>query len=562
MGGRNMDSPPASPINAHGAALSWGMKTYSLVPNKVLEPFLQQYGSAILGQLSGYDRLRLRGTLRSLYHPHVMECYLSKCHVRLLAFKDFVHRVSQRIYTTAQAVAARLGRSYHYLPSNQTDKEVVARQTAAAQGITEGLIVLLGSVEPCRSFSVHGGYPDHLLHLALEPRQCLHLYFYCFHPQCGLMHLRLQTWFPFQIDICLNGREWLCHQLDARRIAYQRHENCLVQVQDWAQAQALLDEQVHWDWLPTLAALLDQFHPLWKQLCGPLNLSYYWSVSESEYATDLVFREARTLARLYPQWVRHAITAFGCTDVLRYLGRRVSPQAGQVPPHFEGEVLSDLKERQEGVRTKHSVNGNSVKMYDKAYTPVGNVFRVETTTNRPREFQTFRRAEGQPQGPKKWRVLRRSVADLPRRAEISLAINGRYLTALASTNGTTPLAESAATVCRPVRHQGRRYRALNPWSPEDAALLEAVSDADFAIAGLRNRDLQARLFNQRKVSPLERRCRASRITRRLALLRAHGLLRKVTGTHRYLLTFKGRTVITALLTARQANINELSKMAA
>ena len=538
------------------------MKTRSLAPDKVLEPFLRQYGSAIIGHLSGYDRLRLRGTWRSLYHPHVMECYLSKCHVRLLDFKDFVHRVSQRVYATAKAVAAKLGRTYRFLPSNQEDKEALARQTAATQGITEGLIVLLGSVEPCRSFGVHGGYPDHLLHLTLEPRQCLHLYFYCFHPQFGLMHLRLQTWFPFQIDICLNGREWLCHQLDAQGLAYRRQENCLVQVQDWARAQALLDPQVPWDWSPTLAALLDQFHPLWKQLCRPLNLSYDWSVSESEYATDRVFREARTLARLYPQWIHPAITALGCTDVLRYLGRRVSSQSGQVPAHFEGEILSDLKARQEGVRTKHSVNGNSVKRYDKAYTPVGNVLRVEATTNRPREFQTFRRAEGQPKGPKKWRVLRRSVADLPRRAAISLAINGRYLTALASTTGTTPLAESAATVCRPVCGQGRRYRALNPWSPEDAALLEAVSDADFAIVGLRNRDLQARLFKQQKVSPFQRRRRANRITRRLALLRAHGLVRKVSGTHRYLLTLKDRTLITALLAARQANINQLNKIAA
>ena len=148
------------------------------------------------------------------------------------------------------------------------------------------------------------------------------------------------------------------------------------------------------------------------------------------------------------------------------------------------------------------------------------------------------------------------------RAEVSLAVNGRYLAALASTSGATPLAESAAKVCRPRRRQGRRYRGLNPWSPPDAALLEAVSCADFAIAGLRNRDLQTRLFGHQKVSALERRRRANRLTRRLALLRAHGLLRKVTGTHRYLLTSHGRTVITALLAARQASVEQLNKLAA
>jgi len=530
--------------------------------DNALQPFLHRYGSHVIGHLSGYDRLRLRGTLRPLYHPPVMERYLSRCHVRLLDFKAFVRQTSERICTTAKAWAAKLGRPYHYLSSNQQDKEALARKIAAAEGLTSGPITLLGCVEPCKTFRVHGGYADHLLRLALEPRQCMHLYFYGFHPHFGLMHLRLQTWFPFQIDICLNGREWLCRQLDGEGLAYRRQGNCLVQVQDWARAQTLLNTQVHWDWPKALAGLLKEFHPLSRQLCRPLELSYYWSVSESEYATDLVFRDAATLARLYPQWIRHAITTFGCTDVMRYLGRRVPTQPGQVPGHFGGEVISDIKCRQEGVRAKHSVNGNSVKMYDKAYTPVGNVFRVETTTNRPQEFRTFRRPEAQPKGPKRWRVLRRSVADMPRRAEVSLAVNGRYLAALASTSGATPLAESAAKVCRPRRRQGRRYRGLNPWSPPDAALLEAVSCADFAIAGLRNRDLQTRLFGHQKVSALERRRRANRLTRRLALLRAHGLLRKVTGTHRYLLTGQGRTVITALLAARQASVEQLNKLAA
>jgi hypothetical protein len=136
-----------------------------------LQPFLQKYGSDVIGHLSGYDRLRLRGTLRPLYHPPVMERYLSRCHVKLLAFKDYVRQVSQRIYTTAKAVAARLGRSYRYLASNQQDKEALARQMASDQRVAEGLITLLGCVEPCKSFRVHGGYADHLLHLELEPRQ-------------------------------------------------------------------------------------------------------------------------------------------------------------------------------------------------------------------------------------------------------------------------------------------------------------------------------------------------------------------------------------------------------
>ena len=48
----------------------------------------------------------------------------------------------------------------------------------------------------------------------------------------------------------------------------------------------------------------------------------------------------------------------------------------------------------------------------------------------------------------------------------------------------------------------------------------------------------------------------------MALLRAHGLIKRVSGTHRWLLTEKGRRFITALLAARQANMDQLTQLAA
>ena len=52
------------------------------------------------------------------------------------------------------------------------------------------------------------------------------------------------------------------------------------------------------------------------------------------------------------------------------------------------------------------------------------------------------------------------------------------------------------------------------------------------------------------------------VGRRLQLLRAHGLIAKVPKTHRYVVTEKGRNIITALLTARQASTEELTALAA
>ena len=55
------------------------------------------------------------------------------------------------------------------------------------------------------------------------------------------------------------------------------------------------------------------------------------------------------------------MTTFRSTDVLRFLGRRIPLSGDHLPKRFAGEVVSDLHERQEGVRIKHRLNDNSVK---------------------------------------------------------------------------------------------------------------------------------------------------------------------------------------------------------
>ena len=157
--------------------------------------------------------------------------------------------------------------------------------------------------------------------------------------------------------------------------------------------------------------------------------------------------------------------------------------------------------------------------------------------------------------------MRRGVADLPRRAAVSAASNERYLSALASVGQTTPLSQRVDQVCKPVVRDQQRYRALNPWSPKDRVLLEAISRGEFALNGFRNRDIRHLLFGSKEALKVKQR-RAAQVTRRLAILRAHGLITKVQRTHRYVLTERGRETVTALLAARNANVAKLTAFAA
>ena len=526
-----------------------------------LQEFIAKFSAQLLGVLSGFDRLLIRGTLRAICYPQGMMGYLSGVNIRLKDFGRHVQAVSARMKTTSQARAAALGRKVLYVPSPQVRKEDLARAMARREGLRSGLVCVLTCVEPCWSSSVRRNRAAPRLELVGERRQCLHLYHYLRHPRFGFLHIRLQTWFPFSGQVCLNGREWLAQQMDGAGLAYRRQDNGFPWGQDFARAQPLFNQQLRVPWPTLLGELIEPWHPWRAEVFGHCPLSDYWSTRQSEWATDLVFREAAALRRLYPRPVHHGLMSFGSRHVLRFLGRRV-PAAGGVPPSFQGAVTTDLQERPEGLRLKHRRNDNSVKLYDKAYTPQGSVLRAEVTLNHAEEFWVYRRKEGDPHGPKPWRVLRRGMADFHRRSQICQQINERYVSALARVDDDTTLAELTGPLQQPRRWKGRRVRALHPFRNPDQVWLERVNRGEFALHGFRNRDRQALFFPPPTVDPKERRRRSAWVSRQLRLLRAHGLIRKVAGAHRYHVTPYGRKAITAILAAQQATLNRLTPNAA
>jgi hypothetical protein len=277
-------------------------------------------------------------------------------------------------------------------------------------------------------------------------------------------------------------------------------------------------------------------------------------VFASEWATDVAFRSREDLERWYGRWVRHALLHYDSTQVLRFLG-----QTGSLRGNGRREVKTDLQRFYEGTRLKHWVNKNSLKLYDHL-----NVLRPETTINQPSGFKVFRTKENDPDGDKAWRVLRRNVADLHRRAQVSQAVNERCLEALAAVAETKTVKELAAPLGRRVTapgRAGRKVRALNPLQATDAALLTAISDPKWMVNGLRNRDLVAVLYANATDDPTEKRKRSARVTRLIRILRGHGLLHKVSKTHRYQVSAAARTTIVALLAAHAATTEQLTSAA-
>jgi hypothetical protein len=108
----------------------------------------------------------------------------------------------------------------------------------------------------------------------------------------------------------------------------------------------------------------------------------------------------------------------------------------------------------------------------------------------------------------------------------------------------------------------RRARAINPIAPGDARLIEIISRGDFIIHGFRNKDLRGLLFADADAGKDKQRRHAAVVSRQIVLLRAHRLVRKLRGTHRYHLSAKGRVIVTALISARNVGTEALTKLAA
>ena len=520
-----------------------------------MKSFLQRFGSLVSGVLHGFDRLRFRGSKRLLCNPGGVISFLRQVQVPLKDYKSYAKETTLALCKSIETKAKQAG-LYLYVNNSKESKEELALRLAAHDKRQQGLIAVLGCVEPCQVVQVRGNRETKKLELRIEPGKCMHYYHYYLDPDYGLRYTRLQSWFPFTMHVGLNGRDWLARQMTKAGLAYEQKDNSFTWVQDWEAAQLLLDKQLRTAWSPLLDRWANESHPCLKELLAQ-PVPYYWSVQEGEYATDIAFRSAGGLA-----------AALSATGALRH---RTAPKHRRAPVHglssdkvwpapsdFAGEVVTTIKELVEGTCVKHRVLQNLLKMYDK----FGQILRLENLLINVRDFKVYRRREGDRSGPMEYLRLRKGVADMQRRAELGRKINERYAEALTTVEDKTPLGELVRDLGQPTKWKGRSVRALNPLAPADVELLEAISRGEFMLNGFRNRDLRALLFaDTPPPPPKEAKRQAAKVTRLLRLLRAHGVIAKVPKTHRYQVSPEGRRRVTALLAARHASTEKLLKAA-
>ena len=505
--------------------------------------FIAKHADKIEGSLSCFDRVIFRGYL-PLFNGAAMAEFLGAHGVQRHELKGFLLQQAFRLKDHARRMANRERRPCQYF-GERVHKDQLARQIAERDGIQEGLICVFSTLEPCRTFSIRWGDASYI-----QPakRKCLFLYYYFMDREFGLIHVRIQTWFPLRIQVYVNSHEWLARKLARNSVRYTKQENAFLALEDYRRAQTFADSFASLDWISRLDRWARAVNPLLPELLAPM--TYYWVTAQAEYATDIVFKSPRHLQDLMPRLLEHSTLHFSAKDVLSFLGRKLNG-------NFQGEVVTDrfdpLLRGLPGCRVKHRMKQNWLKMYDKA----GFVLRVETVINQPEEFRVRRRVRRHGRRVTAWAPMRKSVAYLFRYREISLQSNSRYLNALAQVDDPTPALRALDKITtRKQAPSSRAVKVFNPLSRPDTEIFATVMSGDHAIHGFTNRDLRDKLPSTVLRPAEDPKKRSARVSRLLHRLHVYGLVAKIPRSRRWRVTAFGHRVMGAALTLRNKEFPE------
>ena len=521
-----------------------------------MDILLNRFSGKVNNIITGFDRIVLKGMVMPIMYAVGMTSFLIARGVLNKDFKSYAIKQSQAIVQSAEEIAkAQDGRGIGYIPSYKVRKEELAHQRQKETGAKEGLIGVWSCVESCNTFrstyDPGNGYPL----LKFEKSKCKHLYFYFDDPEYGFMSVRLQTWAPYEVQVALNGREWLRRSLDAAGCGYTVNGNKFLHIDDYELAQKLLDKQARTDFRKVLEGFLPSVFPDMPEVLGK-GLSYYWTFWQTEVAKDYIFKDSRTLEALMVDFQLHAMITGKGGRILKYFGSPAKPD-GQ--PHHKAnpEIVSRTDSWYDGLRVRHWNDGNSVKFYNEH-----NVLRFEMTMNNPARFKIHRHSDNQDKSePKKFLPMRKGIADAAARVDISRNIIDRFTDHMASVKDKTRLSELLEPVSATLSKSGRKTRAVDVFG-KDSELLRAVSDPAFEVGAITNKKLQDKLAGTQWAHNMTGRQLSARITRHLRLLREHGLIKKLPNQRKYVLTGKGRRIVTALNAALASSVDSLLRATA
>ena len=498
---------------------------------------LEQNKEKINGKLETFDRMIINGYLLNLQNYRHFLYYLIQNNVKLKDFDKFASEQTEELCKHIDSYIKENNVENIYLNSGKTDKNEIVMNILKNNPNKKGLITVLSSVELCNTMTVKPNHETKKLEVTSRSTKCKHYYFYFNDEEFGLMFLKIQTWFPYNVQVYINGREYLSKLLDKNNIKYEMYNNSFSYIEDFEKAQKLADSILNKKISDSFDGMVEKINIHLPKIRNIFNHSYYWCIDQCEFATDINFKSREDLSLFYKTLVETTYFTFSSEDIYSFFGRNVNC----IHTFKKGDIVSDLRNRYQGYRIKFKINNNQIKMYD-----TGNNLRIEVTINNPKDFKVLKTKENDETGEivetKQWVPMGKSIANLYRYVEISKNIIKRYIEALPDINiDEVPLKE-IERISKKAEINNKVYSGINILNEQNLKIFSEISKGEYLINGFTNKMIRKNIFENS-----EDKKTINKTTRLLSKLKAHGLIKKVANKNKYYLTTSGRKIINSIL---------------
>jgi DNA-binding MarR family transcriptional regulator len=487
----------------------------------------ERYQEQIAGVISCYDRIILQGTIPSWCYDGGMTSYLYANNIRIFDYPQLAQDLRTKLEENIRQIAKENNVTIEYIKKIKAfRKEDKIKEIIKNRGNHPGIVHIFSAMESCTSYKPWHDKTTGKTFLKRDSGRCLHYYIYFSDKELGLCYLRIPTWCPFRLQFYCNGHNWLAYKLTKRNIPFTLIDNAFVHIGDYEKAQKLSDNIRVADLHHALDLHVERLCPFIKSH----GLTYHWSISQAEYATDIIFKKQSDLKPIYDSLTRTAIHSVKPENIATFLGQKLHGL-------YQGEMGNRFNTRIEGTRIKHQMGAVSIKMYDK----MGLVLRIETTTNDVSQFKQYRMVEQRDgKSVEKMAPMKKSIYSLFDLASILRASNRRYLEFISCFDDPSQGAKKLLKVTQPVTVEERSIKGINFFDMNDLQLLQVLVRGEFNIHGFRNKSIRQHI--QKSTGAV------SALLKRLLL---HGLIKKVRGTYKYYLTSLGKAVLTTGLRIRE-----------
>src|SRR3954447_4190821 len=339
-------------------------------------------------------------------------------------------------------------------------------------------------------------------------------YVYAVDADFGPFFLKFCSYFPYNAKLCLNGHEWAKRQAAQAGIGFTALDNGFATVADPGAVQAICDrlgpEQI--------GALLDKWLAILPSAFTAADQAagyrYELSVLQAEFSLTQVLDRPVTGRVFFEQVIRDNLDAGRPDQVSLIFDRRlIHGRHRSTPGQLRTRVIT------QGVTPSLHIDYKHTKI--KQYHKEGRALRTETTINDTGDFQ-----------------IRKGLTNLPALREVGFSANRRLLGVQRLSHNPIRAAEAFTAVHQPiVTDDGHRIAGLRLGDRRAHALLQALLIFRLLPGGFLNRDLRSQLTDLLGRHPDA--ITTGQMTYDLRRLRAHGLIERISGSHRYRVTDTG-----------------------